>query len=588
MTRHPVIFVGAGPGAPDLITLRGMRTLQSADLIVWAGSLVPREVLTHARADTETIDSAGMTLTEQVAHMAEGHRAGKRVVRLHTGDPSLYGAVAEQWERLSAEGVPFEVVPGVSSLFAAAAAIPAELTVPGISQSVAVCRAPGRTPVPDGQDIASFAAHGTTLAIFLSASHGDHVAAELAEHYPPDTPVAIAERVSWPDERVVHTTVAGLAGALADSGISRTALILVGRALAGAGERRSHLYHESFSHGYRGASPGEQVPLMPKSASYGTTEPNHQEHCLHTHFNRPGRIAVLAVSESGAELALRLAKTLPDAELWVSRKAADGIARNTDSKHTGACCADESRTPNVRISSAQNTPSACNTWSGSLRDHVGSLWPRCSAIVMVAASGIVVRSIAPYVASKHTDPAVVAVDDAGRFAIALLSGHEGGANALADDIAGICGALPVVTTGTEAARGVVVGIGSRRGVSAEAVLAAIDEALAASARSRTDVRALATIDLKRDEPGVREAARRLGVVLRVVDRRRIHDLQEALRQPSFAEEVTGVAAVCVPAALLAGSSTRLLAPPVARDGVKVAIAEDDCLSSASGPEAPII
>ncbi len=269
-------------------------------------------------------------------------------------------------------------------------------------------------------------------------------------------------------------------------------------------------------------------------------------------FERRGPVALIAVSEEGAALAARLAGLLPEAELTLSR---EGL-------HPGA-----------------------RVWEGSLVEHVGELWERCAGIVFVMASGIAVRSIAPWVASKYDDPAVVVVDDAGRFAISLLSGHEGGANALCEDIAQFTGAVPVVTTGTEAGRGVVVGVGSRRGVSCEAVLAAIDEALEATARTRADVRALATIDLKAGEPGIRAAADELGVVLRVVPRSRIKALQDALREPTFAEEVTGVAAVCVPAALMSDPHAMLIAQ-IARDGVTVAIAQDDCFSSASVPAPP--
>lgn len=250
---HPVLFVGAGPGDPELITVRGMRALQAADLIIYAGSLVPEAVLDWARRGARIEDSAGMTLEEQVALMVEGHRAGQRVVRLHTGDPALFGATAEQWRGLHAADVPFEVVPGVSSLFASAAALPAELTMPGVSQCVIVCRAAGRTPVPDGQDIASLAVHRATMAIFLSAGLGASVVAELRKHYGAETPAAIVQRASWPEQRIIRCTVATLADSLAEEGIDRTAMILVGDALAGAGEERSLLYDPAFSHGYRDA-----------------------------------------------------------------------------------------------------------------------------------------------------------------------------------------------------------------------------------------------------------------------------------------------------------------------------------------------
>lgn len=254
VTLYPVLFVGAGPGDPELITVRGMRALEAADLVIYAGSLVPEAVLQWVREGARVEDSAALTLEEQVAHMVAGHRAGQRVVRLHTGDPALFGATAEQWRGLEDAGVPYEVVPGVSSLFAAAAALPAELTMPGVSQSVIVCRAAGRTPVPDGQDIASYAAHRATMAIFLSAGLGAQVAADLGAHYPADTPAAIVQRASWPEQRIVRCTVSSLASALAEEGIDRTAMILVGPALAGAGEQRSLLYDPTFSHGYREAT----------------------------------------------------------------------------------------------------------------------------------------------------------------------------------------------------------------------------------------------------------------------------------------------------------------------------------------------
>lgn len=269
-------------------------------------------------------------------------------------------------------------------------------------------------------------------------------------------------------------------------------------------------------------------------------------------FAHAGPIALITVSEEGAALAGRLATLLPEAELWVSR---EGLH-----------------------------PSGC-VYEGGLAEHAGRLWQTHPAIVFVTASGIAVRSIAPWVKNKHRDPAVVVVDDAGRFAISLLSGHEGGANALAEDVAEFTGAIPVVTTGTEAKRGVVIGVGSRLGVSGSQVLFAIDEVLETEGRRRADVRALATIDMKAGEPGIRAAADELGVPLRVVSRRRIRALQDALRRPTFAERVIGVAAVCVPAALMSDPHAILLAQ-IAKDGVTVAMAEDDCSSSASVPAPP--
>ena len=230
----------------------------------------------------------------------------------------------------------------------------------------------------------------------------------------------------------------------------------------------------------------------------------------------------------------------------------------------------------VTVWAAQPYVPGARIYGRSLTEHVGVLWRGHAAIVGVMASGIMVRVIAPWLQSKLSDPGVVVLDDAGRFAISLLAGHEGGANRLAEQIAAeVCGQA-VVTTGSEARRRVVAGVGARKGVSEQQVLAALDQALRAAAHTRADVRALATVDLKSKEAGIVAAARRLGVPVQIVDRKRIRVLQDALRKPGFVEEITGVAAVCEPAAMLSGLQTRLLAPKIARNGVTVALAKDSC------------
>jgi precorrin-4/cobalt-precorrin-4 C11-methyltransferase len=243
-------FVGAGPGDPDLITVRGRRLLEEADAVVYAGSLVPKAVLAWTRDDCDLHDSASLTLAEQVAIMTAAHEAGKAVVRLHTGDPSLYGAIGEQMRALRERGIEFSVVPGVSSFLAAAAALPAELTAPGVSQTVIITRQPGRTPVPPGQEMAGLAAHGATMAIFLSAGDLPGTVAALREHYPASTAAAIVQRATWPQELVLRGTLETIAAQAAAAGIDRTAMILVGEALRGEGDA-SRLYDPDFTHGYR-------------------------------------------------------------------------------------------------------------------------------------------------------------------------------------------------------------------------------------------------------------------------------------------------------------------------------------------------
>lgn len=264
---QPVLFVGAGPGDPELITLRGARALAEADVVVWAGSLVHRSLLGHCRPEAEIHDSAAMALPEIVAVLAAGYRAGRKVVRLHTGDPSIYGAVAEQMVELDALEVPYEVVPGVSSFAASAAAVSAELTMPGISQTVILTRRAGRTPVPEGQDLVSLASHRATLCIFLSVGQIADVVADLTQHYPPTTTVAVVANASWPEQQVVRGTLADIAGRVAEASISKTAMILVGDVLAKSGER-SKLYDPTFSHGYRAAT-GDGPEADPQPASGG-------------------------------------------------------------------------------------------------------------------------------------------------------------------------------------------------------------------------------------------------------------------------------------------------------------------------------
>lgn len=254
-----ISFVGAGPGAADLITLRGRDRLAAADVVVWASSLVPITLLSHCHNSVMVFDSSVMTLEDVLAVYAKHRDAA--IVRLHSGDPSVYGAIQEQIDWCVAEGRDFEIVPGVSSVSAAAALVGRELTIPKVSQSVVLTRLPGRTSasMPERETIAAFAATGCTMAVFLSAARPLELRQELLTGYPPNTPAAIVVRASWEDERLVMTTVDRLADDLKATGTTTTVLVLVGPALEGAAPR-SHLYAPDYAHKFRRRShPGSSV-----------------------------------------------------------------------------------------------------------------------------------------------------------------------------------------------------------------------------------------------------------------------------------------------------------------------------------------
>ena len=247
-------FVGAGCGAADLITVRGKRLLEEADVIVYAGSLVNPALLDYRKDGCRVYDSAKMTLEEVLNVMLAAEEAGKATVRLHTGDPCLYGAIREQMDELDKRGVAYDYCPGVSAFSGAAAALKMEYTLPEVSQSVVITRMAGRTPVPERESVRSFAAHGATMVLFLSAGLLKQTQAELlAGGYSPDTPAAIVYKASWPDEKRCLCTVGTLDDCARENGISKIALIIVGDAVKQSGYARSKLYDPTFSTEFRRA-----------------------------------------------------------------------------------------------------------------------------------------------------------------------------------------------------------------------------------------------------------------------------------------------------------------------------------------------
>ena len=387
-----VEFVGAGPGAEDLITVRGLRSLEQADLVIYAGSLVNPAHLRACKADCTCLDSASMNLGEQIEAMSDAALAGKRVVRLHTGDPAMYGAINEQIRGLAQKGVAASIVPGVSSVFAAAAALGCELTSPDVSQSVVLTRTPGRTPMPQGEDAAAFARTGALLVFFLSTGKVGDLMRHLMEQggLAGDTPAAIVYRASWPDERILRGTVGDIARRAEEAGLGRQALIIVGRAL-GADGTASRLYDADFSHGYRNRLVSEDFD---------------------------GRCALYAFTGKG---------------LTRAREIAAGLGLPTVLHSTRPSGAEDI----VHIP-AQDFDS-----------RLAANWAQFDAHIFIGATGIPFRKAAPLLRGKGIDPAVLACPESGSHVIGLTSGHLGGTNRLARRIARITGGQAVVSPPTD-------------------------------------------------------------------------------------------------------------------------------------------
>ena len=600
-----IIFVGAGPGAPDLITLRAQHLIAGADVIIYAGSLVNDAVLAHARPDVMRYNSAGMPLDEQIAVMQEAAGKGQSVVRLHTGDPSIYGAIFEQIRRLDALGIPYRIVPGVSSALAAAAALGIEYTIPGSTQTVIFTRLEGRTPVPDTESLRGLAAHHTSLVIFLSTGMIARVATELrAAGYAEDTPVAVVYRASWPDELVMYGTLADIAGKIEVAELTHHALIVVSPALDArvtAATPDSHLYGTAFA----GA-------------------------------DRQDTTAIITLTRGGTHTGEKLLGLLPDAELY----APAHFVEATDRTHP---------------------------YTESVRQLLQSVFQTHGVLICIMASGIVVRDLAPLLHSKHHDPGVVVLDEAGRFAVSLLGGHKGGANRLARQIASLLGGQAVLTTSSDVqdlpaldllgqdwgwqiegvsrltaasaalvngeAVGVFqdagseawwpdsvpahltrydspealcdaqptaaliitchdvgeivgdlqnaiiyyppclsVGVGCNRGTPAGEIVAAVADTLAGARLSPRSILTLATIEDKAGEAGLLAACEGQGWPLRIFTRAEIATVEHLPNPSEWTERALGVRGVAEPAALLASGSDTLLVEKRKYGNVTVAVA----------------
>ncbi|NYB52791.1 MAG: precorrin-4 C(11)-methyltransferase [Methanobacteriaceae archaeon] len=246
-----VVFIGAGPGDPELITLKALKVIEKADVIIYAGSLVNPEILGYAKEEAVIYNSAHMNLDEIVDVMGEAAGEGKLVARVHTGDPSIYGAIKEQIQQLKSKQIEYHIIPGVSSLFAAAAALETELTLPEVSQTVIITRPSGRTPKPDREAIFRLAEHQATMCIFLGVHMIGKVVGELLTFYDPETPVAVVQKASWKDEKIVRGNLTDIIDKVKDAGIQKTAIIVVGEVLHPGSVTPSKLYDAHFTHEYR-------------------------------------------------------------------------------------------------------------------------------------------------------------------------------------------------------------------------------------------------------------------------------------------------------------------------------------------------
>ena len=389
-----VHFVGAGPGACDLITVRGMNRIKEADVIIYAGSLVNPELLSYAKADCEIYNSAHMTLEDVVSVMREAEAAGKGTVRLHTGDPSVYGAIREQMDLLDEYGITYDVCPGVSAVFGAAASLACEYTLPDVTQTLILTRAEGKTPVPEKENLRSLAAHRASLVLYLSSGLARKVRQELLlGGYAEDTPVAVVYKATWPEEKIIRTTLAKLPEDMEAAGITKTALIIVSPALGSVYEK-SRLYDAAFATEYRGAT----EIVFPAGIR---------------------RVLLITCSVRGYATMQKLAKKLENisgAEI-ITKVKCEAL-------------------PEV---SMRETVKAC----------VDTYFEQVDAIVFVTASGIAVRSVAEHLTHKSKDPAIVCMDECGKHVISLVSGHAGGANALTQMLADVMWATPVITTATD-------------------------------------------------------------------------------------------------------------------------------------------
>ncbi len=434
-----VYFIGAGPGAPDLITIRGQQIIAQADLILYADSLVEESVAKLARkAEAHIETSSGLHLEQILKLMLDAAQAGQVVARIHSGDPALYGAIHEQMAYLEDYAIPYEIVPGVTAAFAIAAQLKTELTIPDVVQTIILTRTAGRTTMPEGEDLRTLAAPGASLAIYLSVSRIQHVVDDLLASggYQPDTPVVVSHKATWPDESYVIGTLANIVEKVKQEGYTKHALILVSPALdAGLkGERRrtsSHLYDKGYTHRFRRADNFKRGKEKREARGEVDGVVAGEKH-LGSLSSRQGCV-VIAITRRGSQLADQLAPAL-NAKFSIPDKFSNVVNQIHNQK------------PVPSIAEVSKTK---NLYSDSALAEIRRRWARHSQLVLIMPAGVALRAIAPLLGHKSSDPAVVCLDEAGQSVIPLLGGHQAGANDLARQIAALTGGQAAITTASD-------------------------------------------------------------------------------------------------------------------------------------------
>lgn len=612
-----VYIVGAGTGAADLITVRGKRLLEQADVIVYAGSLVNPELLSYAQKECEIHNSAALTLEEVIQIMETAQKLGKMTVRLHTGDPSVYGAVREQMDELDRRGISYESCPGVSACFGAAASLNLEYTLPGVSQSLIITRMEGKTKVPARESIESLSAHRASMAVYLSAGMLEELTKRLLTGgYGKGTPAALVYKATWPEEEAYLCTVETLADVAKRHGITKTALVLVGDALAHRQYQKSRLYAADFSTAFREASVTcrEEKKNIRKSGI---------------------RLSIISFTKAGIQL---------------SRRVKAALQEKLEVELETKCKAFREDGEDVGVSLVTT----------SIGEWAGRRMQERNALLFIGACGIAVRAVAPYLTDKLQDVPVLVMDEKGNYVVPILAGHMGGANELAKMLAQGTGAQAVITTATDlnqkfaidvfakengfsispkdgivkvsakilAGEAVTVsvetwhgrcgffekkgmrevpyppagfvdlvitgenrafdasvtlrpkeyilGFGCKKGKSADEIARFVEEKMAECQIAVTQIFALASISQKKEEEGILEWCRREGVRFLTYTAEELQEVEGDFTQSSFVMEQVGVDNVCERAALKAcGTGGKLIVRKYAAQGMTLAVAKRD-------------